>query len=164
MTDKYTFLLSYFELVSTLEFSLENFTLMAEEELEEKIKEYLMGNHTHSRLLYWEMDGENQTERDVFHQIRPSPDNSYLYFEEELCSTQLLESEDQSIAIAEKIGTTSFHLLKNGHRLAVFIKQHEQWFWLPFHCLSKMPNFQSPLMPLSEIHQGDQFFTMLLKT
>lgn len=164
MRTQYTFVLSYFELVSILEFSLKNFQIMAEEELEKKIQQYLMGNGVRAKVVYWEMDGENQEERDVFHSIRPFPDNSYLYFEEELLSNELLEAEKQAIVIAEKIGITSFYLLKNGHRLAVFVKRNEQWIWLPLDRLSKMPQFQHSLVPFSEIDQEDQFFNTLLKT
>ncbi|EHM3140368.1 hypothetical protein KGA34_002745 [Enterococcus faecalis] len=161
---KYQFLISYFELEVFVAASVKNFQMMEEELLENRIKDYQKNAQKQTTLFYWEMDGEGKEDRDIYHKKRPTPDNAYLLYSEELESEKLVEAEKEAIRIAEKFGTNGFQFMQKNQEIAVFVKLKGNWFWLPLMDLSKVPDFQSPLLSFSKINEGEQFFSSLLKT
>ena len=148
---KYQFLISYFELEVFVAASVKNFQMMEEELLENRIKDYQKNGQKQTTLFYWEMDGEGKEDRDIYHKKRPTPDNAYLLYSEELESEKLVEAEKEAIKIAEKVGTNGFQFMQKNQEIAVFVKMKGNWFWLP-------------LLSFSKINEGEQFFSSLLKT
>ena len=141
-----------------------NFQMLEEELLENRIKDYQKNAQKQTTLVYWEMDGEGKEDRDIYHKKRPTPDNAYLLYSEELESEKLIEAEKEAIKIAEKVGTNGFQFMQKNQEIAVFVKLKGNWFWLPLTDLSKVPDFQSSLLSFSKINEGEQFFSSLLKT